>query len=149
MHYWADLQWVYGFCCYDNIAPNAKYQQVSVLALCLVVHCGNDQNCSVLPSARRSRRKARNLFSGRSLFITFRQRQQLLICSIAGRTDEPTEPDRDVDRARRKYFWNSVGWRRLTSSRRDEDSVLSSSRLVAWHSGRRTSLSCARPVPDG
>ena len=36
MHYWADLQSVHGFRCYDNIAPNAKCQRVLVLALCLV-----------------------------------------------------------------------------------------------------------------
>jgi len=37
MHYWADLQSVHGLCCCDNIAPNAKCQQLLVLALCLVV----------------------------------------------------------------------------------------------------------------
>jgi len=37
VHYWADLQLVHRFCCYDNIAPNAKCQQVLVLALCLVI----------------------------------------------------------------------------------------------------------------
>jgi len=37
MHYWADLQSVHGFRCYDNIAPNAKCQRVLVLALCLVI----------------------------------------------------------------------------------------------------------------
>jgi len=31
MHYWADLQLVHGFCCYDNIAPNAKCQRVLVI----------------------------------------------------------------------------------------------------------------------
>jgi len=36
VHYWADLQSVHGFCCYDNIAPNAKCERVLVLALCLV-----------------------------------------------------------------------------------------------------------------
>ena len=36
VHYWADLQSVRGFRCYDNIAPNAKCQQVLVFALCLV-----------------------------------------------------------------------------------------------------------------
>ena len=36
VHYWADLQWVHGFRCYDNIAPNAKCQRVLVLAVCLV-----------------------------------------------------------------------------------------------------------------
>jgi len=36
VHYWADLQSVHGFHCYDNIAPNAKGQRVLVLALCLV-----------------------------------------------------------------------------------------------------------------
>jgi len=36
VHYWADLQSVHGFCCYDNIAPNAKCQRVFVLALWLV-----------------------------------------------------------------------------------------------------------------
>jgi len=30
VHYWADLQSVHGFHCYDNIAPNAKCQQVLV-----------------------------------------------------------------------------------------------------------------------
>jgi len=37
VHYWADLQSVHGFRCYDNIAPNAKCQRVIVLALCLVL----------------------------------------------------------------------------------------------------------------
>ena len=36
VHYWADLQSVHGFHCYDNIAPNAKCQWVLVLAVCLV-----------------------------------------------------------------------------------------------------------------
>ena len=36
LHYWADLQSVHGFRCYDNIAPNAKCQRVLVLTLCLV-----------------------------------------------------------------------------------------------------------------
>jgi len=31
VHYWADLQSVHGFRCYDHIAPNAKCQQVLVL----------------------------------------------------------------------------------------------------------------------
>ena len=39
VHYWADLQSVNEFRCYDNIAPNAKCQQVPVLALCLAVGC--------------------------------------------------------------------------------------------------------------
>ena len=33
VYYWADLQSVHGFCCYDNITPNAKRQRVLVLAL--------------------------------------------------------------------------------------------------------------------
>jgi len=33
VHYWADLQSVYEFRCYDNIAPNAKYKRVLVLTL--------------------------------------------------------------------------------------------------------------------
>jgi len=33
VHYWADLQSVHGFCCYDNIAPNAKCQPVLVYSL--------------------------------------------------------------------------------------------------------------------
>jgi len=36
VHYWADLQSVHGFRCYDHIAPNVKCQRVLVLALCLV-----------------------------------------------------------------------------------------------------------------
>jgi len=38
VHYWADLQSVHGFRCYDNTAPNTKRQRVLVLAqdLCLV-----------------------------------------------------------------------------------------------------------------
>ena len=36
VHHWADLQSVHGYRCYDNIAPNAKYQRVLVLALRLV-----------------------------------------------------------------------------------------------------------------
>ena len=37
LHYWADLQSVHRFRCYDNVAPNAKCQQVLVLAVYLVV----------------------------------------------------------------------------------------------------------------
>jgi len=37
VHYWADLQSMHGFRCYDNIGPNAKCQRVLVLILCLVV----------------------------------------------------------------------------------------------------------------
>jgi len=36
VHYWADLQSVHGFRCYDNVAPNAKCQRVPVLDLCPV-----------------------------------------------------------------------------------------------------------------
>jgi len=36
VHNWVDLQSVHRFCCYDNIAPNAKCQRVLVLTLCLV-----------------------------------------------------------------------------------------------------------------
>jgi len=36
VHYWADLQSVHGFRCYDNIVLNAKCQRVLVLALYLV-----------------------------------------------------------------------------------------------------------------
>jgi len=39
VHYWANLQSVHGFRCYENIAPNAKCQRVLVLALCLVNIC--------------------------------------------------------------------------------------------------------------
>jgi len=35
VHYWADLQLVHGFHCYDSIVPNAKCQRVLVLTLCL------------------------------------------------------------------------------------------------------------------
>jgi len=42
VHYWADLQSVHGFRCYDNIVPNAKCQPVLVLALCLVIIIIND-----------------------------------------------------------------------------------------------------------
>jgi len=35
--YWADLQLVHWFGCYDNILPNAKCLRVLVLALCLVI----------------------------------------------------------------------------------------------------------------
>ena len=35
VHYWADLQLVHGFSCYDNIAPNAKCQRVLVLYACI------------------------------------------------------------------------------------------------------------------
>jgi len=30
---WADLQSVHGFCWYDDIAPNAKFQRLLVLAM--------------------------------------------------------------------------------------------------------------------
>ena len=36
MHYWADLQSVHRFRCYDNIVPNAKRQRVLALTLCLI-----------------------------------------------------------------------------------------------------------------
>jgi len=36
VHYWADLQSVHEFRCYDNIAPNEKCQRVLVLAVCLI-----------------------------------------------------------------------------------------------------------------
>jgi len=36
VHYWADLQLMHGFRCYDNTAPNTKWQQVLVLTVCLV-----------------------------------------------------------------------------------------------------------------
>ena len=39
VHYWVDLQLMHGFCCYNNIAPNAKCQWVLVVALCLVLVC--------------------------------------------------------------------------------------------------------------
>jgi len=39
VQYWADLQSVHWFRCYDNIAANAKCQQMFVLALCLVRFC--------------------------------------------------------------------------------------------------------------
>jgi len=42
VHYWADLQLVHGFCCYDNIVPNAKCQRVLLLTLCLVGVCLGD-----------------------------------------------------------------------------------------------------------
>ena len=38
VHHWADLQCVSRFRWYDNMAPNAKCQQVLVLALCLVFY---------------------------------------------------------------------------------------------------------------
>ena len=36
VHYWADLQLVHRFCCYDSMALNAKCQRVLVLTLYLV-----------------------------------------------------------------------------------------------------------------
>ena len=49
MHYWADLQSVHGFHCYDNIAPNTKCQLVLVglLAVCLVVTA---YSCGAIPT---------------------------------------------------------------------------------------------------
>jgi len=35
LHYWADLQSVHGFCCCDNIAPNAKRQRVRACTRCM------------------------------------------------------------------------------------------------------------------
>jgi len=37
VHYWAGLQLVHRFRCYDNIVPNSNCQRMLVLALCLVV----------------------------------------------------------------------------------------------------------------
>jgi len=42
VHYWAGLQSVHGFCCYDNTAPNAQCQRVLLLALRLVGYCSTD-----------------------------------------------------------------------------------------------------------
>ena len=39
VHYWADLRFVHGLRCYDNIAPNAKFQRVLVFAICLIFVC--------------------------------------------------------------------------------------------------------------
>jgi len=36
VHYWADLQSVHGFRCYDNIAPNEMSASACIFALCLV-----------------------------------------------------------------------------------------------------------------
>jgi len=36
---WVDLQSLHGFRCYDDIAPNAKYQRV-LCTRCLVASCG-------------------------------------------------------------------------------------------------------------
>jgi len=46
VHYWADLQSVHGFRCYDNSA-NAKRQQVLVLALCLVSYSSIQLICHI------------------------------------------------------------------------------------------------------
>ena len=37
VQFWADLQSLHGFRCYDNIASNAKCQRVLVFAVCLVM----------------------------------------------------------------------------------------------------------------
>ena len=57
VHWWADLQSVHGFRCYDNITLNAKCQRVLLLAVCLVCHCikilkcasHNSVLCSTIP----------------------------------------------------------------------------------------------------
>ena len=51
---WADLQSVHGFCCYDNIVPNAKCQRVLVLAVDIVCEGYNvkdDFTCIVIISS--------------------------------------------------------------------------------------------------
>ena len=50
VNYWADLQLVRRFHCYDNIAiaPIAKCQRVLLLALCLVVIVAADSGTAVL-----------------------------------------------------------------------------------------------------
>ena len=48
MHYWVDLELVQSFRCYDNVAPNAKSQQVLVFTLCLV-DCSHSV-CSTCPA---------------------------------------------------------------------------------------------------
>jgi len=47
VHCRADLQSVHGFCCYDNIAMNAKCQRLLVLAVCLVNDYGYKTEISV------------------------------------------------------------------------------------------------------
>jgi len=37
VHYWADLQSVHGFRCYDNIAQTRNVSDWLVLAVCLVI----------------------------------------------------------------------------------------------------------------
>ena len=59
VHYWADLQSLHRFRCYDNIAPNAKCQRVLALAPCMVItfcvsrrrrkmYCGHARLCVCL-----------------------------------------------------------------------------------------------------
>jgi len=46
VQYWADLQSVHGFRCYDNVASNAKCERVLVLAQCpAVVHDSSRCHC--------------------------------------------------------------------------------------------------------
>jgi len=47
VQYWAYLQSVHEFRCYDNIAPNAKCQRVLVVVLCLVTTVSCSKNLSV------------------------------------------------------------------------------------------------------
>ena len=76
VHYWADLQSVHGFHCHDNIhvcrlslhtlqmhiAPNAKYQRILVLALCLVlfIYCARWQHNLKYTNKTQYRHKHKN-----------------------------------------------------------------------------------------
>jgi len=65
VHYWPNLQSVHGFHCYDNIAPNAKYQRVLVVALCVFL-C-----VSVTSSTKLTK------FGSRYLILWFSKREKI------------------------------------------------------------------------
>jgi len=51
VHYWADLQSVHGFRCYDNIARTRNVSECSVLALCLVYYSARNARNARIASA--------------------------------------------------------------------------------------------------
>jgi len=69
VHYWADLQSVHGFRCYDNIAPNAKCQRVLVLALCLV--CFKFSSLLLFGSVRQIKMATRQLLGARKYDLMY------------------------------------------------------------------------------
>ena len=105
VQYWADLQSVHGFRCYDSIAPNAKCQRVLILAPCLVCAISHPSSNSFLSDWSRTHLQNAERSFGRNL--TCRDRSKLNIESCITYTDRLGDAaditTRQADNRRRSY----------------------------------------------